>query len=105
MGCEQWRGSLDRYLDGELPPVEAAALSAHLRGCPGCAADVLERVQIKRVVHSAGKRYEPSAELRNKITKSIGARSRSGIAWQWRSVLVPALVLVVAALLLSSYLG
>ena len=29
---------LNEYLDGALPPGEAAALRAHLAGCPDCAA-------------------------------------------------------------------
>jgi anti-sigma factor RsiW len=103
MACEQWRGQLDRYLDGELAPAEAATLGAHLRGCTGCAADVLERVQIKRLVQAAGKRYQPSAELRNQIAKSVAARSRGGFGMRWKLVLIPALVLVVAAFLVSSY--
>jgi anti-sigma factor RsiW len=104
MACDEWGEKLDRYLDGELAPAEARTLGAHLRECAGCAADILERVQLKRSVQMAGKRYEPSAELRNKITKSVAARARGGIGWQWRFVLVPVLVLLVAALLLSSYL-
>jgi anti-sigma factor RsiW len=104
MACEEWRKKLDGYVDGELPPAEAAMLGAHLRGCAGCAADVLERVQLKRSVHVAGKRYEPSVELRSKITKSIAARSPGRIARRWEFVLIPALVLLVAAFLLNSYL-
>lgn len=104
MACEEWRGKLDSYLDGELAPADNGMLAVHLRGCPACAADVLERVQMKRLVQRAGKRYEPSAELRSKITKSLAARSRGRFAQQWRFVFVPALVLVVATVLLSLYL-
>jgi anti-sigma factor RsiW len=105
VACEEWRGKLDAYLDGELASGDSGMLAAHLRGCPACAADVLERVQIKRLVQRAGKRYEPSAELRSKITKSVAARSRSRFGRQWRVVFVPALVLVVATVLLSLYLS
>jgi anti-sigma factor RsiW len=55
MACEQWRGDLDRYLDGELAAAEAAALAAHLRTCAACAAEVLERVQLKRSIQMAGR--------------------------------------------------
>ncbi len=105
MACEQWRGDLDRYLDGELAAAESAALAAHLRTCAACAAEVLERVQLKRSIQMAGTRYKASAELRNKITESVAAKSRSGIARQGRLVFVPALALVVAALVLSVYVG
>jgi anti-sigma factor RsiW len=30
MGCEQWRGKLDAYADGELDPAETNAVGTHL---------------------------------------------------------------------------
>ena len=105
MACEQWQGDLDRYLDGELATAEAAGLAAHLRTCAACAAEVLERVQLKRSIQMAGTRYTASAELRKKITSSVTAKSKSGITGQWRLVFVPALALVVATLVLTAYLG
>jgi anti-sigma factor RsiW len=105
MACEQWRADLDRYLDGELPAAEAGVLAAHLRTCAACAGEVLERVQLKRSIQMAGARYTPSAELRNRITKSVAAHSRRGAARPWRFVLIPALALVIAALLLGAYVG
>ena len=83
MACERWSATpeqFDRYLDGELDAAGARDLSTHLRKCASCAADVLERVQMKRAVHAAR-----MALLR--------------IAW------IPALVLLITAFLLSSYLG
>jgi anti-sigma factor RsiW len=105
MACEQWRADLDRYLDGELATAEASALATHLRTCAACAAEVLERVQLKRSIQMAGTRYTASAELRNKITRSVTAKSKRGIARQWRLVFVSALALVVAALVLTGYVG
>ncbi len=104
MACEEWRAKLDLHLDGELTPSDSGTLAAHLRGCPACAADIVERAQIKRAVQRAGKRYEPSAELRNKITKSVAAKSRGRFAGLWKFIFVPALVLVVTTFLLSLYL-
>ncbi|MFZ0198299.1 MAG: anti-sigma factor [Candidatus Sulfotelmatobacter sp.] len=105
MACEQWRADLDRYLDGELERTQAAALAAHLRTCAACAAEVLERVQLKRSVQTAGARYTASAELRNKITKGIAAKSKRGIARQWGLILVPALLVLVAVFFLIGYAG
>src|SRR5580704_4254308 len=103
MACREWHEKLDRYLDGELAPGENAALGDHLRGCAECTADILERVQTKRLVQRAGKRYEPSAALRDKITKMAAAKS-PGVFRRWRLVLVPALVVLVAAFFLDGYL-
>ena len=71
MAGDEWQGKLDTYLDGELPADQMRALDAHLRGCAECAAVVLNRVQLKREIQAAGKRYAPTAEFRRKIQKSI----------------------------------
>jgi anti-sigma factor RsiW len=96
MACEQWRKQLDLYLDGELAPADPTALSAHLRSCSVCASEALERVQLRRSVHEAAKRYEASAELRNRIAKSVAAKPRFGFGWRWQLAGVAALVLAIA---------
>jgi anti-sigma factor RsiW len=105
VACNEWCDKLDGYIDGELTPTEAATLSAHMRGCAECASDALQRVQMKRAVQIAGKRYEPSTDFRNKIAKSLEIKSRFGIALKWKLALIPALGLLAAAFLLTSYFG
>jgi hypothetical protein len=63
MGCEQWTNKLDAYVDGELDPAESRVVGEHMRTCQPCASDALERVQMKRAVQIAGKRYTASAEF------------------------------------------
>jgi anti-sigma factor RsiW len=65
---------------------------------------MIERVQLKRTVHFAGKRYEPSAQLRNKIVKSIAAKSRPGFG-RWKLGAMAAAILLVASGVLYSHLG
>jgi anti-sigma factor RsiW len=105
MACEQWRSQLDSYLDGELPSAAAGDLIAHLRGCPGCTAEVLARVRIKRSVQLAGKRYAPGVEFRNKITKTFAKKPRLGNLRRWSLALIPALVIVITAFFLNAYVG
>ena len=95
MACEQWRDKLDLYADGELAPRDAQVFGEHLRACPDCSNAVLERVQMKRSVQSAGKRYEPSAEFRKRILKTIEAKPRGVFGWRWKLVTAFALVLLV----------
>jgi anti-sigma factor RsiW len=71
---DHWTAKLETYLDGELSASEMRELDAHVRSCPSCAADVLSRLQLKRAVHSAGKRYSPSPDFRERIRKSIKAK-------------------------------
>jgi negative regulator of sigma E activity len=47
---EEWTDRLSEYLDGELPPEEAAAVGAHLRECAACSAVLND---LKRVVAQA----------------------------------------------------
>jgi anti-sigma factor RsiW len=103
MACEQWRGKLDAYVDGELESAEANALATHLRTCASCAADALERVQMKRSVQMAGTRYAASAELRNRIAKSVGAKPRRNSGWHWKILAVPALSLLLLSVAVNWY--
>jgi anti-sigma factor RsiW len=104
MACEVWRGKLDAYLDGELAAAEARELAVHLRGCAECATDALERVQMKRAVAVAGKRYEPSAEFRARIAARVAAKPRRAV-WNWKLVFVPVLAVLIAAVALNFYFG
>ena len=104
MACDLWREKLDAYLDSELSSTDAAALSRHMRSCSSCAADVLERVQIKRSVAVAGKRYVPSAEFRARFTRAV-ARRRRWRAGQWAFVLIPALLVLILSIGVNLYVG
>ncbi len=105
MACELWRDKLDAYVDGELTLVEAQALGKHLRECPACAADALDRVQMNRTVQIAGKRYTPSAEFRNRIAKSVTSKPQRGAGWYWRILAVPALALLILSVAVNLFVG
>ena len=98
MVCDTWTEKLDAYLDGELPPAEARALSEHLRGCAACAAESLSRVQQKRAVQAAGKRFVPDPAFRARIQKSIAARPPS----RWKPFWFPALAAAMAVLIVGA---
>jgi anti-sigma factor RsiW len=103
MACESWMAQLDTYLDGELPESEMHDFDAHVRSCPSCAADALTRVQMKRTVQAAGKRFRPSAEFRKKMQQSITSKPQRRFHAGWIFATAAALVLVVGVLT-SSYL-
>jgi anti-sigma factor RsiW len=92
--ADQYTAKLDVYLDGELTTAEMRDLDIHVRDCPSCAADVLARVQMKRAVQSAGKRYASGADLRARIQHGV-TKQRSRFSLNW--VLAPALSLVLIA--------
>lgn len=105
MACEWCRQKLDAYVDGELPPADASALRAHIQGCSACAAEALERVQMKHSLAAAGRRYVPSAELRAKIEKSVRTKPRREASWMWKIVAVPAVLVLIASVGVNWYVG
>jgi anti-sigma factor RsiW len=97
---DHWTAKLETYLDGELSTSEMRDLDAHVRSCPSCAADVLNRVQLKRAVHSAGKRYSPSPDFRERIRKSIKAKPERAQMRLWFGASA-----AVALLLIATFVG
>ena len=97
MVCESWKTQLDTYVDSELPQEQMGALDAHLRNCPSCATEVLARLQMKRSVHVAGKRYVPSAAFRRQVQQRIRSKpQRSRVGLNWNMLAAVAALLVVA---------
>ena len=104
MVCESWKTKLDTYLDGEVPEEEMRGFDAHVRSCPSCSADALARVQMKRAIQAAGKRYTPSAEFRKRMQQKIVSRPRRSFGLGWTFAAVAAAIIVVG-ILTSGYLG
>jgi anti-sigma factor RsiW len=104
MVCESWKAKLDTYLDGEVAEDEMRTFDAHARGCASCSADALARVQMKRAIQVAGKRFTPSAEFRKRIQKSVAAKPRRSFSMGWMLAAAAAIILA-AGTLTSNYLG
>jgi anti-sigma factor RsiW len=104
MVCESWKAKLDTYLDGEIPEGEMRTFDAHVRSCPSCSGDALTRVQMKRSIQAAGRRYTPSAEFRKRMQQKIASRPRRsfGLGWTFAAA---AAAIIVAGTLTSVYLG
>lgn len=106
MTCEQCRERIDAYVDdagGLVGSKEFSDIEAHLRSCPGCAAEVVSRIQLKRVTRAAASRYVPSPAFRLQVEKSIQHRQKPTWAWMWMPGLAAA-VLIVAVAVLASFL-
>ena len=104
MGCESWKERLDTYLDGEVPEQEMRAFDSHVRNCPSCSADALSRVQLKRAIQVAGKRFTPSAEFRKRMQQNMAPKPRPTFRLGWMLAAAAAVVLV-GGTLTSTYLG
>lgn len=86
---------LDTYVDGELPAEEMRAFDVHVKTCPSCAADALARVQMKRSIQTAGMRFTPSAEFRQRVQQKVtGKQRRPAFRFAWALSGALALVLL-----------
>jgi anti-sigma factor RsiW len=104
MVCESWKAKLDTYLDGEVSQVEMRTFDVHVRSCASCSADALTRVQMKRAIQTAGKRFAPNAEFRKKMQRSIASKPQRRFHLTWM-LAATAAIIVVAGTLTSAYLG
>jgi len=82
MTCGRWLERLDAYVDGELPKAGFEEMGQHLSECASCSSHALARSQLKRGIHQAGKAFTPSAELRERIERTVRPRS-SFRGWAW----------------------
>src|SRR2546422_9249055 len=104
MVCESWTAKLDTYLDGELSEEEMRTFDAHVRNCPSCSADALTRVQMKRAIQVAGKRFTPSAEFRKQMQQSMAPKRQRSFRLGWM-LAAAAVVILVVGTVTSAYLG
>jgi anti-sigma factor RsiW len=104
MVCESWKAKLDTYHDGELSAEELRNFDAHVRSCLACSSDALARVQVKRAIQVAGRRFTPSAEFRKRVRHSIAPRPRRGFILGWMLAAAAAVILVGGTLTLT-YVG
>ncbi|TDC58106.1 hypothetical protein E1281_02690 [Actinomadura sp. KC345] len=77
--CGDYRIGLGVYALGRLPGAEADALSAHLRGCPPCRAELAElRVVAELLAHTVPQRPAPARASAGTARKGAGRRPRTG---------------------------
>jgi anti-sigma factor RsiW len=94
MVCESWKSKLDTYIDGEVREGEMRTFDAHVRSCPSCSEVALTRVQMKRAIQAAGKRYTPSAEFRKRMQQKIASKPQRSFRLGWTLAAAAAVILV-----------
>ena len=77
--CGEYRIGLGVYALGRLPGAEADELSAHLRGCPPCRAELAElRIVAELLAHCVPQRPVPGLASAGAARKGAGRRPRTG---------------------------
>ncbi len=70
MDCRQIQENLSAYLDGELPPVEAAALRRHLDGCAACRQMAEELRSVSALLKNAPRQPAPT-DLADEVQRRL----------------------------------
>jgi anti-sigma factor RsiW len=104
MVCESWKTQLDAYLDGELSEAEMRSVDRHVRSCQSCSMDTVTRVQMKRAIQLAGRRFSPTTEFRKRVQLSIAPKPRRNLSRAWMFAAATAFVVVIGALT-ATYTG
>jgi anti-sigma factor RsiW len=102
MACDTWGNKIAAYADEELAADEMRVMGDHLRACSSCTSDLLGRVQLKRTIKTAGKRYSPRLALRQRVEKEIATRNNPIRLWNWMPMLAATAALAIFAFLLLS---
>jgi len=92
MVCEAWERGLDRYIDGELPESDIAALEAHLKGCASCATVALSRRELQLAIREAGATFRPSPAFRARMERATKRRKPAMRSSLWLLPLAAALL-------------
>ena len=106
-GCLEVRDKFSGYLDGAISGLEMQAVSRHLQGCPGCAAEFASWRTIQGLLTAVGQEKAPEdlgVRLRVAISHE-SARRRGhwwdGLAVRWENGLRPLVVQASAGLAMA----
>ena len=80
MNCEEYKGLLMGYLDGELSAEEKDRLEGHLKGCESCQEELSDFRKLIAITNEVGL-LEPEDKLWEKYWGGIYNRIERGIGW------------------------
>jgi len=93
MNCQQAKTRLDTLLDGELDASEASSLRMHLRSCPACSAELVERETLRPLVRQALDCHAVPPGLADDVRRRLRGASRPARS-AWRHALAAGLLTV-----------
>lgn len=80
MICEDNRGLLHAYVDGELDLVRSLEIEKHLQGCKTCAQAVENQQALASAMRGSSFYFRPPRELRPRVNAAL-RRSQKSIPW------------------------
>lgn len=104
MHCGECRDRLDAYLDAELSPADAEAMTAHVQGCPDCAREFAALAATSRRLKAGLVHYPAPDVLKARILNALAqadvppASGGPARPWtRWTQLAAAALVIAVAS--------
>lgn len=85
MTCEETRGLLSPYADGELDVVRALDIECHLEGCPACAADLERTRSLSAALGDPVLYYQAPPDLAGRVRSAV-RRAGGSRRMAWRPV-------------------
>src|SRR5689334_11831810 len=108
MSCAETRELLNAYIDGELPPDQAMAVSEHLTTCAACAVIYEQSLATVRTLREGLVKYRAPDLLRARVrsalrdeeersVSSVAPRVRPGLRLPWRTLAAAAILIVASS--------
>src|SRR5260370_33189325 len=80
MSCEDARGLLHAYVDGELDLVRSLEIEKHLEGCKTCAQVMQNQQVLSSAMRSSSFYFRPPRELKPRVDAAL-RRSEKKVPW------------------------
>jgi anti-sigma factor (TIGR02949 family) len=99
MTCDEVKPLLNARMDGEIDPIQRAAVDSHVEACPSCAADLEVLESVREAIRSKMRYSEAPPGLRDRVQSALrGAEYLDGgphrTDWRILGAVAAALVLV-----------
>jgi anti-sigma factor (TIGR02949 family) len=106
VNCKDVQDKIAGYVDHEIAPSAASAITQHLDDCPGCAEEANAQKHVKELVQDHAKSVCAPAHLRARVQRAIERYSPGFGFWRqlqdlWRWQLIPTIATAMILMLLS----
>ena len=100
MTCEEIRGLLSAYADGELDLVRGVEIERHLEGCPACAAALERTRSLSRALGDPALYYQPAPDLPRRVRAAVRRAAEPRYRFPWRPLVAAAAAAALVAVAL-----
>jgi anti-sigma factor RsiW len=99
--CEETRGLLSPYADGELDLVRAVEIERHLEGCPACAATLERTRSLSAALGDPALYHQAPPDLHRRVRAAVRRAGEPGKRLAWRPIVAAAAAAALVAVTLG----